>query len=121
VGVEEKVTDISCNMPLLMVGLAINIGMFGEVGGSNSNIRSHEKSGDNKYLENNLREELEKEKLSSNTINPSQYLFNMEEKVYINTYKGDIDALKLNHWLQQLEFFFNVHHIDEKNIYHFLD
>ena len=38
----------------------------------------------------------------------------MEAKVYINPYKGEIDALKLNHWLQQLEVYFNVHHIDEE-------
>jgi hypothetical protein len=41
----------------------------------------------------------------------------MEVKVDIKTYQGDIDTLKLNHWLQQLEFYFSVHHIDEgKNI-----
>jgi hypothetical protein len=41
----------------------------------------------------------------------------MEEKVDINPYQGDIDALRLNHRLQQLKFYFGVHHIDEeKNI-----
>jgi len=41
----------------------------------------------------------------------------MEEKVDIKPYQGDIDALKLKHWLQQLEFYFSVHHIHEvKNI-----
>ena len=38
----------------------------------------------------------------------------MEVKVDINTYQGEIDALKLNLWLQQLEFYFSVHHIDEE-------
>jgi hypothetical protein len=37
----------------------------------------------------------------------------MEVKVDINPYQGEIDALKLNHWLQQLEVYFSVHHIDE--------
>jgi hypothetical protein len=41
----------------------------------------------------------------------------MEEKVDIKTYQADIDALKINHWLQQLEVYFSIHHIDEgKNI-----
>ena len=31
----------------------------------------------------------------------------------INPCQGEIDALKLNHWLQQLEVYFSVHHIDE--------
>jgi hypothetical protein len=38
----------------------------------------------------------------------------MEVKVDINPYQGEIDALKLNHWLQQLEFYFSIHHIDEE-------
>jgi hypothetical protein len=37
----------------------------------------------------------------------------MEEKVNINPYQGEIDGLKLNHWLQKLEVYFSVHHIDE--------
>ena len=41
----------------------------------------------------------------------------MEEKVDINPYEGEINALKPNHWLQQLEVYFGVHHIyEEKNI-----
>jgi hypothetical protein len=38
----------------------------------------------------------------------------MEEKVDINPYQGEIDELKLNHWLRQLEFYFIVHHIDKE-------
>jgi hypothetical protein len=38
----------------------------------------------------------------------------MEAKVDINTYQGEMDALKPNHWLQKLELYFNVHHIDEE-------
>jgi hypothetical protein len=41
----------------------------------------------------------------------------MEEKVDIKPYQGETYALKMNHWLQQLEVCFSVHHIDEgKNI-----
>jgi hypothetical protein len=41
----------------------------------------------------------------------------MEAKVDKNPYQGEIDALKWNHWLQQLEVYFTVHDIDEdKNI-----
>jgi len=36
---EAQVTDISCNMNLLMVAIARNIGPFKDDGGSNSNIR----------------------------------------------------------------------------------
>jgi hypothetical protein len=49
-----------------------------------------------------------------NVVNPSQSLLNMEAKVDINPYQSDIDALKLNHWLKQLEVYFSVHHIDEE-------
>jgi len=41
----------------------------------------------------------------------------MEEKVGINLYHGENDAMKMNHWLQQLEVYFSIHQIDEgKNI-----
>ena len=45
---------------------------------------------------------------------PSWSIFNVKVKVDIKPYQGDIDALKLNHWLQQLEVYFNVHHIDQE-------
>jgi hypothetical protein len=48
-------------------------------------------------------------------MNPLQSLFNMEKKVYIKPYQGEIDALKLRHWLQQLDIYFSIHHIDEEN------
>jgi hypothetical protein len=32
----------------------------------------------------------------------------------IKSYQGEMDALKSNHWLQQLQVDFNVHHIDEE-------
>jgi hypothetical protein len=39
------------------------------------------------------------------------------KSILVWIYQGEIDALKLNHWLQQLEVYFSVHHIDEeKNI-----
>ena len=47
-------------------------------------------------------------------MNKSQPLFKMEAKVYINSYHNEIDALKLNHWLQQLEVYFNIHQIEEE-------
>ena len=43
----------------------------------------------------------------------SQSLFKVEAKVDINPYHSQIDALKLNHWLQQLEVYFNIHQIEE--------
>jgi hypothetical protein len=47
VRLEEKVVDISHNMSLLMVALASKLRPFREVGGSNSEIRSDGKLGDN--------------------------------------------------------------------------
>jgi len=38
----------------------------------------------------------------------------MEAKVDIKPYQGEIDALKHNNWFQQLEVYFNIHHIDEE-------
>jgi hypothetical protein len=38
----------------------------------------------------------------------------MEMKVNINPYQGEINALQLNHWLQQLEVYFIIHYIDEE-------
>ena len=39
----------------------------------------------------------------------------MEAKVDIKLYYCEIDALKLNHWLQQLEAYFSVYHIGEEH------
>jgi hypothetical protein len=99
-----------------MVDLANNLRLFREVGGLKSEIRLDRKQGDNKDLEKESQKEPEKEKSSSSTINPSWYLFKMEVKVDINPYQGDINKLKLNHWLQQQEFYFNIHRIDEQKI-----
>jgi len=38
----------------------------------------------------------------------------MEAKVYIKLYHGEIDASKLNQWLQQLEVYFSIHQIEEE-------
>jgi hypothetical protein len=63
------------------------------------------------------KKEPEKEKPSSSVITSSQSLFKMEVKVDIKPYQGEIDVVKLNHWLQQLEVYFSVHNIEEeKNI-----
>jgi hypothetical protein len=72
---------------------------------------SKRKLRENEYLE---RKEPKKEKPTSSAITPSQYLFKMKVKEGINPYQGEIDALKLNHWLQQLKVYFNVHNIDEE-------
>ena len=38
----------------------------------------------------------------------------MEAKVDIKPYQGEIDALKLNHLLDQVEVYFIIHNIDEE-------
>jgi hypothetical protein len=114
VRLEEKVIDISCNMTLLMVALANNLRPFREVGGSNSEIRSEGKQEIMKTQKRSRGKSLRKRKPSSSAITPSQSLFKMEAKVDIKPYQGEIDAVKLNHWLQQLEVYFSVHNIDEE-------
>jgi hypothetical protein len=101
-------------MPLLMTALASKLGPFMEVRISNSEIGSDWKSGDNEESEKESRKEPKKKQPSSRSIAPSMSLFKMEVKVDIKQCKGDIDALNLNHWLQQLEVYFSVHNIYEE-------
>jgi hypothetical protein len=70
VRLKEQVIDISCNMALLMADLERNIGPFGEARGSNLEIRSEEKPGENEDPEKELRKECKKENPSSSTITP---------------------------------------------------
>ena len=48
--------------------------------------------------ENQLKKELKKDQPSLSVMNQS--LFKVEENVEIKLYHNEIDALKLNHWLQ---------------------
>jgi hypothetical protein len=101
-------------MNLLIMALARNIGPFGDDGGCNSENRSEGKSKDDEDSGKESRNKSEKEKPSSSVVDPSQSLFKMEAKVDINPYQSEINALKLNHWLQQLQVYFSIHHIDEE-------
>jgi len=96
VRLEYQVTNISHNMSLIMPDLARNIKKFREARGSNFEIRSEGKLRDNQDLEKELRKDPKKEKPGSSVVNPSQSLFNMEDKVDIYSYQGDINALKLS-------------------------
>jgi len=49
-----------------------------------------------------------KEKVSTSVVKRSQYLFKTEVKVDLKPYQGEIDDFKLNHWLQQLDIYFNI-------------
>jgi hypothetical protein len=60
VWLEEKVTDISCNMFLLMMALSNKLGPFGEARVSNSKIVLEGKSEDNEDPEKESRKELKK-------------------------------------------------------------
>jgi hypothetical protein len=111
---KEQVTNISRNMSLLMAALASKLEPYEEAGGSNSKIGSEGKSGDNEDPEKESRKGLEKDQPSLSVVNPSQSIFKMEAKVGIKPYQGEINALKLNHWLRQLEVYFSIHHIDEE-------
>lgn len=98
--------------------LSNNIGIFGEDGGSKVEEKLEGGSGDWEEIENQLKKERIKYKPSSSVMNQSHSLFKMEAKFNIKSYHGEINALKLNHLLQQLEFYFNVHQIEEGQIFH---
>jgi hypothetical protein len=100
-------------MNLLMVALSSKLGPFRDDGGSNLENRSEGKLEDQEDSGKESRKESEKEQPSSSVVNPSQSLFKMEAKVDIKPYQGEINALEMNHWLQQLEFYFSVHTIDK--------
>jgi hypothetical protein len=40
----------------------------------------------------------------------------MEAKVNIKQYQGEINVIKFNNWLQQLEGYFSLHNIEEEHI-----
>jgi hypothetical protein len=61
-----------------------------------------------------LKIESEKEKTSSSFNISSQPMSKIEAKVDIKLYQGEIDVVKLNHWLQPLQVFFSVHNIEEE-------
>ena len=65
-------------------------------------------------MENQPRKGLEIDQLYQSFINHSQSMLKMEVKVDNKAYQGDINSLKLNHQLQQVQFYFNVHHIEEE-------
>lgn len=92
--------------------MALNreLGIFLEYGVQMQRINQKEDWG---QIENQLKKEPKKYQPNSSVMNQSKSLFKMEEKFNINPYHGEIDALKLNHWLQQLEFYFGFHQINE--------
>ena len=96
-----------------MTSLERNLRQFQEDGGSNSELKSKGKLGENEDPRNESSKDPKKEKPSSSTITPSQYLFKMEKKVDINPYQGDIKALRLNNWLRKLQVYFFVYNIDD--------
>jgi hypothetical protein len=71
VRLEEKFTDISRKMALIMAALVNMFGPFGEVGGSNLEVGSDEKLGDIEDLGKESKKEPKKKNPSSNTITSS--------------------------------------------------
>ena len=112
---KQQAADINYYVNLLIVALRNKLGIYGEDWGSNVEVRSEGGLADQEDIENRPKKEPRKDQPSLSAMNQS--LFKMEEKLDIKPYHGEIDALKLNHWLQQLEFYFNIHQIEEgKNI-----
>jgi len=60
-------------------------------------------------------EKLEETKECNKTWAP----FKVEAKIYIKPYVDEIDALKLNQWLQHLEVYFSVHEVSGAQIISF--
>jgi hypothetical protein len=113
---ESQVIDISSKMATLMATLENKFGSLGS-GRSNSEVGSYKKSRDNENPKKELKRDPNKERLSLSAITSSQYLFKVEVKVDIKPCQDEIDVLKLNRWLQQLEVYFSVNNIGEdKNI-----
>lgn len=108
---EEQVADINCNVNIFMAALRNKLGIFGEEGGSNAKEKSEGGSGDQEDADNQVKKEPRKDQPSLSAMNQS--LFKVEAKVDIKPYHGEIDAPKLNHWLQQLEVYFSFHQIEE--------
>lgn len=81
--------------------------MFGEEECSNVEEKSKGGLGDQEDEINQLKKQPRNDQPSSSVVNQS--LFKVEEKVNIKPYHGEIDVVKLNHWLQQLEVYFSVH------------
>ena len=96
---EIEVVDISHKMSIAMATLEREFGPFGDFGGSNSNFGLEGKIEDKSDPEKEPTKEPDIELLSYGTNIPSQSLFNIEAKVDIKLYQGEIDTLKLNHWL----------------------
>jgi len=94
---EQQVEYIKHNVKPIMVALRNKLGMFGEDGDSNAEKKLEWGSRDWEDIENQPKKESQKDQPSSNVMNQS--LFKMETKFNSKPYHGEIDALKLNHWL----------------------
>lgn len=102
------------NVNLLISALSNKLGLFGKDGVSNAEDQSKSRSGDWEKIENGPKKGHKINQPSLSVVNHSQALFKMEAKVDIKPYQGEIDALKLNHWLHLLEVYCSVYHIEEE-------
>lgn len=59
--------------------------------------------------------EIEEEQFDLSAMKHSQSLFKTEAKVNFKLYQGDIETLKLNHRLKQLQVYFHVNHTQEEH------
>jgi nicotinic acid phosphoribosyltransferase len=97
---EENFFYLSRNMDLLMEALVNKFEPLKEVVTSKLEDELDEKSTYSEYLQKESKQGPEKEKPSYSAITPSQPLFKMEANVDIKPYHGEIDVVKMNHWLQ---------------------
>lgn len=103
--------DINHNVNRLILALKNKLGLFGEDGGSNAEDKSKGRLGDWEGTEKQPKEGPRKYQPSWIGVNHSQSLFNIKVKPDIKPHQGEINALKLNYSLQQLEMHFSVHKI----------
>jgi hypothetical protein len=96
---EVEVSYIIWSMALLMAVLESKLGPFAQ---QHSVFKNKE-----------MKEDLKLEKVSSSSTS-YQSSFKLEAKVDIKPYEGEVNTIKPNHRLQQLEVYFIMHNVNEE-------
>jgi hypothetical protein len=95
VNMEAQISNIACNMVILIATLERNFRPFKEFGSSKSDTSSKKKYKDKEEPNKEIEKDPKKERPNYN-ITSSHSLFKLEAKVDIKPYQGEIDAFNLN-------------------------